>query len=161
MDLTLAAVERVALVGHNGAGKSTLLRALAGFGRASGGVLRVPGTDLSAPCPPASLRQLRCRVAHVHQSLHLVGRPTALASVVQARQTTLVCVLHELDLLRRLAYRVAALRQGRVVADGQLTADTPHQLRGLSRCMPGTPPAPPVPQAPRPAAVAHGRTATA
>lgn len=220
--LTIAAGERVALVGHNGAGKSTLLRALAGFSRVTRGTLRVLDTDLSKARNAATLRRLRCRVAQVHQGLHLVGRlsaldnvliggagrhpsawswlrrwpaaerraahaaltrvglggsadrrtdtlsrgerqkvaiaralhqgapvlladePTAsldaeaaddviglLAAIAAERQATLVCVVHDLDLLPRLADRAIALRRGIVVADVAVNAHTPNQLRGL------------------------------
>jgi len=224
--LTVAAGERVALVGHNGAGKSTLLRALAGFGagRVSGGQLRVLDTELSAPPAERALRRLRARLAQVHQGLHLVGRlsaldnvliggaarhpspwswlrhwpaaerraarealarvgmaaaaqrrtdtlsggerqkvaiaralhqgapllladePTAsldaeaaaevaalLSQVAAERGATLVCVLHDLELLPRLADRAIALRRGAVVADLAVGAETPARLRALLR----------------------------
>jgi len=223
--LTIAAGERVALVGHNGAGKSTLLRTLTGFGdagRVTRGSLRVLDTDLSEARHGATLRRLRARVAQVHQGLHLVGRlsaldnvliggagrhpsawtwlrrwpeaerraahaallrvglggaahrrtdtlsggerqkvaiaralhqgapmlladePTAsldadaadevaglLAAVAAERRATLVCVVHDLELLPRLADRAIALRRGIVVADVAVDAHTPSQLRGL------------------------------
>ena len=220
--LTIAAGERVALVGHNGAGKSTLLRALSGFSCVSRGSLRVLDIDMSEAPRAGTLRHLRSRVAQVHQGLHLVGRlsaldnvliggagrhasawtwlrrwpeaerraahlalvrvgmgwaatrrtdslsggerqkvaiaralhqkapvlladePTAsldadaadeviglLAAVASEREATLVCVVHDLDLLPRLADRAIALRRGIVVADVAVTAHTPSQLRGL------------------------------
>jgi len=220
--LSIAAGERVALVGHNGAGKSTLLRALSGFNRVSRGTLRVLGTDISAVRDATTLRRLRCRVAQVHQGLHLVGRlsaldnvliggagrhtsawtwlrcwpaaerraaqaalvrvgmggaagrrtdtlsggerqkvaiaralhqgapllladePTAsldaeaadevaslLADVAAERQAALVCVVHDLELLPRLAQRAIVLRRGIVVADVLVDAHTPAQLKGL------------------------------
>ena len=220
--ISVAPGERVALVGHNGAGKSSLLRALTGFNAVTRGSLRVLGTELAdRPAAPA-LRALRCRVAQVHQGLHLVGRlsaldnvliggagrqaspltwlrrwpaaeqraaqsalsrvglgwaagrrtdslsggerqkvaiaralhqqptllladePTAsldadaaddviklLVEVAAERGATLVCVVHDLDLLPRLAGRAIALRYGSVVADVAVTPHTPGQLRGL------------------------------
>ena len=220
--ISVAPGERVALVGHNGAGKSSLLRALTGFNAVTCGSLRVLGTELAdRPAAPA-LRALRCRVAQVHQGLHLVGRlsaldnvliggagrqaspltwlrrwpaaeqraaqsalsrvglgwaasrrtdslsggerqkvaiaralhqrptllladePTAsldadaaddviklLVEVAAERGATLVCVVHDLDLLPRLAGRAIALRCGIVVADVAVTPHTPGQLRGL------------------------------
>ena len=220
--LTIAAGERVALVGHNGAGKSTLLRALSGFRPVTRGRLRVLDTDMSETRDAITLRRLRSRVAQVHQGLHLVGRlsaldnvliggagrhtsawtwlrrwpdvelraahaalsrvgmgwsatrrtdslsggerqkvaiaralhqkapilladePTAsldteaadevialLAAVACERQATLLCIVHDLDLLPRLADRAIALRRGIVVADVAVNAHTPGQLRGL------------------------------
>jgi phosphonate transport system ATP-binding protein len=223
--LSISVGERVALVGRNGAGKSTLLRALTGFGefgRLPRERLRVLGTDLADAHRREVLRTLRARVAQVHQSLHLVGRlsaldnvliggaarhsspwtwlrrwpasehdaaqaalarvgvggaggrrtdtlsggerqkvaiaralhqgapllladePTAsldadaadgiaalLADVVRERGATLVCVVHDLDLLPRLADRAIALRHGTVAADMAVDAGTPERLREL------------------------------
>ncbi|GAA4977670.1 ABC transporter ATP-binding protein [Kineococcus glutinatus] len=52
-DVTLhvASGEFVAVVGASGCGKSTLLRVLAGFERASGGVVEVGGAAVTAPGP--------------------------------------------------------------------------------------------------------------
>jgi phosphonate transport system ATP-binding protein len=220
--ISVAPGERVAVVGHNGAGKSSLLRALTGFNPVSRGSLRVLGTELAGRQTATALRALRCRVAQVHQGLHLVGRlsaldnvliggagrhaspltwlrrwpaverlaaqsalsrvglgwaagrrtdtlsggerqkvaiaralhqqptllladePTAsldadaaddviklLVEVATERGATLVCVVHDLDLLPRLAGRAVALRHGVVVADVAVTPHTPQQLRGM------------------------------
>ena len=220
--ISVAAGERVALVGHNGAGKSSFLRALTGFNCVTRGSLRVLGTELAGRQGAAELRALRCQVAQVHQGLHLVGRlsaldnvliggagrhasvmtwlrrwpaaerraaqmalarvglgwaagrrtdtlsggerqkvaiaralhqqptllladePTAsldtaaadevislLVEVAAERAATLVCVVHDLALLPRLADRAIALRHGVVVADVAVTSHTPGQLRGL------------------------------
>ncbi len=220
--ISVAPGERVAVVGHNGAGKSSFLRALTGFNAVSRGSLLVLGTELAGRQTAAALRALRCRVAQVHQGLHLVGRlsaldnvliggagrhaspltwfrrwpagerraahaalarvglgwaagrrtdtlsggerqkvaiaralhqqptllladePTAsldadaaddviqlLVEVAAERGATLVCVVHDLDLLPRLASRAIALRHGVVVADVAVTPNTPQQLRGM------------------------------
>ncbi len=60
--LTVAAGERVAIVGPSGAGKTTLLRAIAGLAPITSGALLVDGTDVTA-LPPE-----RRRCAYLHQS---------------------------------------------------------------------------------------------
>ncbi|MGE4049870.1 MAG: phosphonate ABC transporter ATP-binding protein [Piscinibacter sp.] len=56
---------------------------------------------------------------------------TLLAALAAERQATLICVVHDLDLLPRLADRAIALRRGVVVADVAVDSHTPAQLRGL------------------------------
>jgi len=56
IDLTIAAGERVAVLGRNGSGKSTLLRALAGVAPPLGGQLRWSGAPL--PSGPGRVRQV-------------------------------------------------------------------------------------------------------
>lgn len=63
IDLTIAAGERVALLGVNGAGKSTLLLQLNGTLRPSSGAIVVDGL----PVTPQNLRQIRARVGLVFQ----------------------------------------------------------------------------------------------
>lgn len=53
------------------------------------------------------------------------------AAVTTEHPVTLVCVVHDLDLLPRLADRAIALRRGVVVADVAVDAHTPAQLRGV------------------------------
>lgn len=222
--LSIAAGERVAIVGHNGAGKSSLLRALTGFNAVDAGALSVLGFALQQAHarPLRELRTLRSRIAQVHQGLCLVGRlsvldnvliggaarsltwltwlrrwpphereravtalrrvgmawaagrrtdtlsggerqkvaiaralhqdapvlladePTAsldaeaaeevvslLATMVAERRATFVCVVHDLDLVPRLAGRVIVLRRGQVVADMPVHASIAPELRGI------------------------------
>ena len=63
-DLTVEAGEFVALLGPNGSGKSTALRCVVGLETPDGGSVEVRGTP-----------------AMVFQTIHLVGRRTALANV--------------------------------------------------------------------------------
>ncbi len=219
--LSVAAGERVALVGANGAGKSTLLRAFSGFCEVSGGSLSVHSMQLDGRQrgSGAALRHLRSRIEQMHQGLYLVDRlsvldnvrvgaatrcalpstslrhwpaperaeahaararvgmdwaaerrtdslssgerqkvaiaralqqrspilladePPAcldvqaaeaviqlLAAVAQERGSSVICVLHDLELVPRMAIRAICLRRSRVIADIPMTPDTPRQL---------------------------------
>ncbi|MDZ7591191.1 MAG: ATP-binding cassette domain-containing protein [Rubrivivax sp.] len=84
------------------------------------------------------------RALHQQPTLLLADEPTAsldadaadeviglLVDVAAERGATLVCVVHDLELLPRLADRAIALRQGVVAADVAVTPQTPAQLRGM------------------------------
>lgn len=84
------------------------------------------------------------RALHQGGPLLLADEPTAsldaeaadeiaglLASVATERGATLVCVVHDLDLIPRLADRVIGLRRGSVVADLAVDERTPSRLRSL------------------------------
>ena len=84
------------------------------------------------------------RALHQRPTLLLADEPTAsldadaadaviqlLTDVAAERSATLVCVVHDLDLLPRLADRAIVLRHGTLVADVAVTPATPAQLRGL------------------------------
>jgi len=84
------------------------------------------------------------RALHQDAPIVLADEPTAsldanaaeeiaslLASVVFERSASLICVVHDLDLVPRLAQRAIVLRHGNVVADVAVTPATPSQLRPL------------------------------
>jgi len=84
------------------------------------------------------------RALHQGAPILLADEPTAsldadaadeivrlLSGVAQERRATLISVVHDLDLLPRLADRAIALRRGAIVADVAVTAGTPGQLRHL------------------------------
>jgi ABC-type multidrug transport system fused ATPase/permease subunit len=90
IDLTVAAGQTVALVGHTGAGKSTLVKLLARFYDPSGGSIRIDGHDLR----DVQVRSLRSQLGIVPQEGFLFaasireniafGRPDASFEDVQA-----------------------------------------------------------------------------
>ena len=90
IDLTVAAGQTVALVGHTGAGKSTLVKLLARFYDPTGGAIRIDGHDLR----DVQVRSLRQQLGIVPQEAFLFaasirdniafGRPDATFAEVQA-----------------------------------------------------------------------------
>lgn len=84
--LSIASGERVAIIGANGAGKSTLLKLLTGMVLPDSGMVGINGVCFG-PQAPARLtsrqwQALRAQVGVVMQSLHLVGRLSALDNVI-------------------------------------------------------------------------------
>lgn len=84
------------------------------------------------------------RALHQDAPIVLADEPTAsldanaaeeiaalLASVVAGHGASMICVVHDLDLVPRLAQRAIVLRHGRMVADVTVTPATPTQLRPL------------------------------
>ena len=86
------------------------------------------------------------RALHQDAPMLLADEPTAsldaeaadeiinlLTALVAERKSTLICVVHDLDLVPRLADRVIVLRRGQVVADVAVTANTAGELRGVMK----------------------------
>ena len=81
IDFEVAAGESVALLGASGSGKSSLMAVLSGLERASGGSVRVNGTDFSALDEDALAVARRGRIGIVLQAFHLLPTMTALENV--------------------------------------------------------------------------------
>ena len=86
------------------------------------------------------------RALHQDAPMLLADEPTAsldaeaadeiinlLTALVAERKSTLICVVHDLDLVPRLADRVIVLRRGQVVADVAVNANTAGELRGVMK----------------------------
>lgn len=80
ISLTIAAGERVALIGSSGAGKSTLLSLLNGTLAPSSGQLRILGQDLSR-VRSQPRRQVQCQIGTVYQQHHLVPQLAVIHNV--------------------------------------------------------------------------------
>ncbi|MGE0239306.1 MAG: amino acid ABC transporter ATP-binding protein [Parvibaculaceae bacterium] len=87
VSVTIAAGERVVLLGRSGSGKSTLLRCMNGLERIDGGRLEVLGIDLAAPS--ADLRALRRKVGIVFQGFNLFPHLTVEQNVTLAQRRVL------------------------------------------------------------------------
>lgn len=81
VDLTVAAGETLALLGHSGSGKSSLMAVLAGLERASAGTLQVAGADFAALGEDELARARRGRIGIVLQAFHLLPTMTARENV--------------------------------------------------------------------------------
>ena len=86
------------------------------------------------------------RALHQNAPMLLADEPTAsldaeaadevielLMALVAERKSTLICVVHDLDLVPLLADRVIVLRRGQIVADVKATAITASELRGIMK----------------------------
>lgn len=81
IDLEVARGETVGLTGPSGSGKSSLLMVLGGLERASSGIVKVVGGDMSALGEDALAHFRRDNMGVVFQSFHLIPTMTALENV--------------------------------------------------------------------------------
>ena len=81
VDLSLAAGERVAIVGRSGSGKSSLLHVLAGLDDANQGQIFVAGEPMAAASNDARTALRRKYMGFVYQQHHLLPEFSALENV--------------------------------------------------------------------------------
>lgn len=122
VDLTVAAGERVAIIGRSGSGKSTLLHVLAGLDEPDTGQVQVGGQDMTAAGPAQRARLRNRHMGFVYQLHHLLPEFSALENVAMplrlgnlgARDAMQQArgVLDAVGLSHRLKHRPAALSGG-------------------------------------------------
>ena len=120
--LSVAAGERLAIVGASGAGKSTLLNLLGGLDTPSTGEVSVAGQSLSRMSENERSQWRNQRLGFVFQMHHLLPEFTALESVAmpariggapkQEAEAKAKALLEQLGLAERLSHRPAALSGG-------------------------------------------------
>jgi len=81
VNLSIAAGERVAIMGASGSGKSTLLHLLGGLEKSSGGEVILDGVNLSKTSATKLARLRNKSLGFIYQSHHLLGEFTVLENV--------------------------------------------------------------------------------
>jgi lipoprotein-releasing system ATP-binding protein len=122
VDLSVAAGERVAVIGRSGSGKSTLLHVMAGLDEPDAGNVLVGGEDMTAASPAERARIRNLHMGFVYQMHHLLPEFSALENVamplrlggVDAHSAAAAAreMLHAVGLEPRLKHRPAALSGG-------------------------------------------------
>ena len=122
VDLTLAAGEKIAIVGASGSSKSTLLNLLGGLDSPSSGSVSVAGQDLSTLTERQLCHWRNQRLGFVYQFHHLlpefdarenVAMPLLIAGVARAQAlATAGQVLDRVGLSHRLQHRPGQLSGG-------------------------------------------------
>ena len=81
VSLSIAAGERVAIMGPSGSGKSTLLHLICGLDRANSGQVKVEGQDLSLLSDDARTALRREKIGMIFQTFNLLPTLTAIENV--------------------------------------------------------------------------------
>lgn len=81
LNLQIAPMDRVAVMGPSGSGKSTLLNLACGLDVATTGAVRIDGVDLSGLTDDARTRLRRERIGMVFQTFNLLPTLTAIENV--------------------------------------------------------------------------------
>jgi len=140
LDLTVAAGERIAIVGESGVGKSTLLHLLGALDRPTGGRLLFDGEDVFSR-PEAELAAFRNReVGFVFQFHHLLGDFTALENVMLpgliGRRPAAATLARAADLLERVGLKDRlAHRPGELSGGEQQRVAVARALAGRPRLL--------------------------
>jgi lipoprotein-releasing system ATP-binding protein len=122
VDFSLAAGERIAIIGRSGAGKSTLLHLLAGLDEPDAGSVWVAGENLTAANPAGRAAIRNAHMGFVYQFHHLLPEFSARENVamplrlggVNAREANEAAdrLLERVGMGARLTHRPAALSGG-------------------------------------------------
>jgi putative ABC transport system ATP-binding protein len=119
VDMTVAAGERVAVIGPSGSGKSSLIAVAAGLERPTSGTVRLFGQDLARLNEDGRARLRRARVSLVFQAFHLLPNMTAEENV--AAPLEIAGEAGAAGIARQWLVRVGLTARGR---------HYPHQLSG-------------------------------
>jgi lipoprotein-releasing system ATP-binding protein len=124
LNITIAAGERIAIIGASGSGKTTLLQLLGGLDRPDAGSVKIDGRDIHAISERERCELRNRRLGFIYQFHHLLPEFSALENVA-------------MPLLVRRTKVAEAKQRARAVLEQVGLADRlthrPHQLSGGER----------------------------
>ena len=127
VDLTVAAGERMVMIGHNGAGKTTLMKLMLGLTRPSNGQVQVLGAD------PAATSSGRQTLGYVPESVAFHGAMKGREVLAFYAGLKKVSATQYTDILARVGLKDAADRRVSTYSKGM------RQRLGLAQAMLGDP----------------------
>jgi branched-chain amino acid transport system ATP-binding protein len=132
VSLTIARGESVGILGHNGMGKTTLLRTLVGALRATAGMVRLDGADITRHAPHA---RARLGMAYVPQGREIFPALSAMDNLRMGLVKTGERTLETIEALLEDFPRLKPLleRPGGSLSGGE------QQLLALARALAGKP----------------------